>query len=689
MNAGITFSAPVVLEPTRILPYPVIRMRLVLLAALLLLCFVRAGGRTMLPPDSAASGRLQPIATARANDSTGRSRPSVESMLEEAGDDQLGASVFIDEVEYYRAHPDVNPRGIIGEDVPAFSPSPFGTDISNVAQDSADASSARAPYDSRQFFPLQAEREHSYFATTRVSIRSTIEKDFTETQGARENKWSGSPVHSVQRIQLSNAPASAGFILEHDPGENFSNGFFTGYASVHGIGIIDQLVAGAYTVNAGEGLVLSRASLFSKGTMSITQTKKYGAALVPYLSRDEFNYFRGAAGSLRSGVWSLTAFYSHRPLPATTNDEGAITSFYASGLFRSANETGKINAVTETASGLIATVAPLPAVSVTLSSVAAGYDRVIAASCPYGFEGSSMRAVGLAFNAAVQPLAVFGEIAGHGMNSFNGVLGTIYRAAPNFAFAVHLRSYSARYNNPFARAFSDRGEVNGERGVYAGFDWNIARALGLFAYVDHFSIDDPLVFNKQGVEYVLRLDGAAAKNFSSIVQMKYKTHSLLTEPDDALHAVIDEHRQATLRFQVRYTSAGQYTFTQRCNFTRVSYSLSSHSEKGILLATDIAKQYRDIGLGWRAGIVFFDTDSYASGLSMYEPDVRGAASTSMLFGQGSRWFIMADYAVSAGVRLSLKFGSLSKWNVATLGSGDDETLGNTDPQLTFQADISL
>jgi hypothetical protein len=657
-----------------------------LTSSLLLFFFL---GVASTPAAVAADSLAQRRPAAPAPDSVHRFAPSIESILEDAGEDQQGASVFLDEMEYYRLHPSLSPDVVTGFEAPASSFSSFQTRDLFGGTDSTDITVPTESSYNRQYFPLQADRTGSFFDNMSIVFRSTIEKDLVEPKGVTDQKWNGSPVHSVQKLQLHNAPYSAGVLVEHDPGERFSNGFVEGYAAVRGIGILDQLVVGMYTVNAGEGLVLSRASLFSKGTMSITQTKKYGAALVPYLSRDEFHFFRGAAGTLHAGMWSVTGFLSHRTLPATVSDGGSVTSFYTSGLFRSETEMRKIGAVTEKSGGLIATITPLPAASITLTTVAAGYDKPIAATHPYAFATRSMRTTGISFNAALPAMAVFGELAGHGLNSLNGVLGTVYRAAHNFSFAVHLRSFSDEYNDPFARAFSERGQVNGERGIYFGIDWNIARSLGLFAYVDHFTISDPLLFNKKGVDYVMRLDGTTVKTFAYSVQMKYKTHSLFTEPDNNGHPIVDDHRRTTLRFQVRYTSAGQYTLTQRCNLTRVSYAIDAHREKGFLLSTDIAKRYDDIGLGVRAGIAFFDTDSYDSGLSVYEPDVRGSATTSILFGQGTRWFVMVDQSVSSSVQLSLKYGSLSKWNVASLGSGDDELIGNTDPQLTFQADVAL
>jgi hypothetical protein len=664
----------------------------VLLPASLCTASPHGEGTSNHEPSFSSADSLRRPTPDRDLDSTNRLSPSIESMLEEAGEDRLGVSTFLDEIEYYRTHGALSPRSPFNDDRQTDPATPFLRDAFFNRFDSLNAASADEPPGSRQFFPLQADEGGSFLDNMRVAFRSTIEKDLTEAKGFTENKWNGSPVHSVQRLQLSSFPASAGFLLEHDPGETFSNGFIAGYAAAHGVGMIDQAVAGTYTVNAGEGLVLSRASLFSKGTMSITQTKKYGAVLVPYLSRDEFNFFRGAAATLRSGIWSLTGFFSHRRLPATTDASGTVTSFYTSGLFRSETETAKINAVTENTGGLIMTVMPLPTASITLATVAAEYDKSLAASCPYAFGGSTMRSAGLSFNASLAPLAplaVFGEIAGHSTASLNGVLGTIYRAAPDFSFAVHLRSFSDRYNNPFARAFSERGEVNGERGIYFGIDWNITRALGLFAYVDQFTIDDPLLFNKKGVEYFTRLDGTTLHHVSYSCQLKIKTHSAFTDPDGAGHTIVDDHRRATLRFQLRYTSAGQYTLTQRCNIARTSYAVSDLKEKGIVLGTDIAKLYREIGLSWRAGIVFFDTDSYDSGVSAYEPNVRGSASTSILYGQGIRWFIMADHAISPQMHLSVKYGSLSKWNVTSLGSGDDELPGGSDPQITIQADVSL
>ncbi|HLP17017.1 MAG TPA: hypothetical protein VK470_12205 [Bacteroidota bacterium] len=620
-------------------------------------------------------------------DTTRRALPAIESMLEEAGEDRLGASVFLDEIEYYSLRPSASARPA-DDPLGMLSASPF---MQHALPPSGDSSFSYPETPIQRFsFPLRSGENGSLLDRARINFRSTIENSFTETRGFREHKWDGSPVHSVQRLRVDAQPYSAGFLVEHDEGEQFANGQAVGYISVSDIGVLREAIAGMFTVNAGEGLVFGRSSLISKGTISITQTKKTGATLVPYLSRDEFHYFRGAAASFETGIWSITGFASHHALPATTDESGAVTSFFTSGLFRTENEIKKINAVTEQSAGLIASVAPFSGASMTVTGAAAQYDKSLSASTPYAFGSGVMKSAGVSFTILRLPLSLFGEFAGHGLNSMSTAIGTIYRANRDFAFSVHLRSYSDNYNNPFARSFGEKGYANGERGVYFGFDWNVSRLFGLFSYADVFSITDTKLFTKKGVEYVLRADGLTAKNFSYSAQLKFKTRSVLMPSDDDRSGdLLDDHRQTTLRCMLRYTSPGGYTLTQRCHLTRVSFAISPSKGKGILASSDVAKQFSSAGLGFKAGAVFFDTDSYDTGLSMYEPDVRGAASTAMVFGQGLRLFAMADYAPARSVLIALKYSILTKWNEVTLGSGDDEVMGNTDPELTFQAEISL
>jgi hypothetical protein len=625
----------------------------------------------------------------RAQDSTRRAFPMIETMLEDAGEDRIGASVFLDEMEYYGTHAAHRNVQSMSDPLRMLMSSPLLQGTMTGMTDSLRAYDAIDMRGTRDVFPLGSEEGPSLLSRVRIKFRSTIENSFTQTKGLLEHKWDGSPVHSVQRLQIAAQPYSAGFLLEHDPGEEFLNGLAVGYVSVSDVGVLRQGIAGMFTVNSGEGLVLARSSLFSKGTISITQTKKFGATLVPYLSRDEFHYFRGAAAVVESGMWSFTGFISRRGLPATADESGTVTSFFTSGLFRTENEIKKFNAVTESSGGFIASAIPFESAIVTLTTVAAQYDKILAVSRPYAFEGKTMKAAGLSFAMTRSPLSLFGEFAGHDARSLSGIIGTIYRAAPNFSFSVNLRSYSDNYNNPFAHSFGEGGYVNGERGVYFGFDWNVSKIFGLFSYVDHFSMTNPDLFTRKGADYLVRADGIMAKNFTYSAQMKYKTGSVLAVPENNDLKILDDHRQTTVRLMLRYTSPSQYTLTQRCNVTRVSYGIAPQKEKGMLAATDIAKHYDAYGLGWKAGIVFFDTDSYDSGLSMYEPDVRGAASTSTLFGKGIRMFAIADYAPSRSILLSLKYSILSKWNEETLGSGDDEIIGNTDPQLTFQAEIAL
>ncbi|MGE5316111.1 MAG: hypothetical protein ACM3Q4_15565 [Acidobacteriota bacterium] len=619
-------------------------------------------------------------------DSIRRAIPMIESMLEEAGEDRIGASVFLDEMDYYLGHRADGRFTGGGNPLRLLSASPLSGNAARIGTDSIDDA---APTMESIAFPLASEEDGPWWRSMHVALRSTIENSFAETRGMRDHKWTGSPFHSIQRLRIDAQPVSAGFLLEHDTGELFRNGHAVGYVAAGDLGILRDAVAGMFSVNAGEGLVLSRSSLFSKGTISVSQTKHYGAELLPYLSRDEFHYFRGAAATAAYGIWSFTGFLSHRNLPATMDESGTVTSFFTSGLFRTQNEISKIDAVTEQSAGFIAAARPFESAEVTFTTALAKYDRPLAASSPYAFEGGSMKAAGCSFSYSRAPYSVFGEVAGHTARSLSAVIGTVYRAARTFAFAVHLRSYADTYNNPFAHAFGERGIVNGERGMYFGFDWNIAKEVGLFSYVDHFSITDPELFTRRGVEYLLRADGMAAKNFTYSAQMKYKTRTKLVVPEGAAAGILDDRRQTTMRFMVRYTSPLRYTLTQRIQFTRVSYAIAPQTEKGLLAATDVSKRFSGAGLTLAAGAVFFDTGSADAALSVYEPDIRGSASTSLLSGKGVRMFVMADYAPVSGMAFTLRYGLLSKWNVETMGSGDDEILGNTAPEVAFQADLTF
>jgi hypothetical protein len=111
-------------------------------------------------------------------------------------------------------------------------------------------------------------------------------------------------------------------------------------------------------------------------------------------------------------------------------------------------------------------------------------------------------------------------------------------------------------------------------------------------------------------------------------------------------------------------------------------------ETGIMLFQDVRFSLRnDVTIEGR--LVFFETDSYDTGIYEFENDVPGAFSVPVLYGAGRRWYLLAEYRPMSRLTFSLKFSETQKDGVNTLGSGLSEIQGDTESRITLQLDASF
>jgi hypothetical protein len=126
----------------------------------------------------------------------------------------------------------------------------------------------------------------------------------------------------------------------------------------------------------------------------------------------------------------------------------------------------------------------------------------------------------------------------------------------------------------------------------------------------------------------------------------------------------------------------------RLNFVYIDNPPGRPQEKGFLLFEEI-KYSPHPAFSISARIIFFRTDSYDSRLYEFENDLPGVMTNSLLYGEGSRWYLVAKYKTGIGVTFSFKYSELFKPGEKSLGSGDTEIKGNIDNRLGFQADFQL
>lgn len=635
--------------------------------------------------------------------------PPLELLLENNPDDGAERSSTLDVLEFYRSNPiDINTATFQDLIEVPFLPSIIAMKIISLRDSLGGLSIAdlRAipELDGQtmalvsQFFtfgkagkrPTSSDDSPAF---SRISFRSRGISDLQLRRAFREGEYFGNRFRQYHRLVFISSQAGGGILYDKDAGEKFNDGFVSGYIGFDDVGIVKKLVIGNYTLNAGEGLMISGFRSSSKGGDALLQIKPTGRTIVPHLSTDEFHYFHGVTAMADFYPLALTVFLSKKKTAATIDSSNTLRSFYPSGLFRSLTELEKKDVAEETAAGIIANIRVGRMHRLGAAILRSRYNKNVDAQSLHNFRGSKFSAIGANANFVFDSFSAFGEVAGNSWESSSVVVGFIYQVSRRLSVASQVRSYANAYTNLFAYGFGEQnGTVNGEIGRYLGLEYRPTNGIKISLYSDEFTLPKIGKFTVTGSEYVVRYEQTITQSLNGLVQYKNKSkaqeNSLLDENHE-LERIVQARHQESIRASITYMINKWMELSQRIEWTRVRYSVSRTNEQGMLMFVDLTCAFPSPRLFGNARFAIFDTHSYDSRLYEFEKDVRGGYSFPALYGRGIRWYVVIRCKVIEQSEISLKYSETLKSGTATLGSGDSEIIGPLDNKVTFQLDVVL
>ncbi len=531
-----------------------------------------------------------------------------------------------------------------------------------------------------------------------VQFRSRTSQNLQPRQGDLDSSFAGSSLKSYECISIKGGDIEAGALFEKDAGERLSSGFASGYVAVKDLGVLSQVVAGDFIIEAAQGLVLWRGTSFGKGGEAISVARKSALSAQPYRSSGEVNFLRGAAASavVESGPDKIeaTAFFSRRALDANIDSMNAVSGFYNAGLFRTPSELQKRKAVIEQIVGGRVRFISSEAWSLGSTAFRTAFDKAISSDRRYEFSGQEQSIIGFDASMTMERLSVFGEIARSNDKSVAGIAGTILTIGSKSNIALLYRDYGRGFNNYHANGFGERSDTRNERGFYFGIDVRATQWLRLSGHLDQFKFPWQTYFNplpSGGHELLVQSDAAITKQLDMIARFSHKSVEG-SEADVDIYG--RDVRPIVVRTQRKYRLTATYKATQsvtvkgRVEATTVDYSLLGRSERGYLFYQDVRCRISK-GLSLNGRLVFFDTQSYDSRLYEYEADLRGAFSNPGLYGKGRRWYMMIDCSIAGTFTLSAKYSETEREGVTTISSGLTQIQGPLDNRLSVQIDIRL
>ena len=497
---------------------------------------------------------------------------------------------------------------------------------------------------------------------------------------ASNGDYLGYPYKFWARYSFSYAKnVRIGIVASQDAGEPFfsqSNkyGFdqYSGFIQINGLGSVESLIVGRYSVSAGMGLVMNNS--FSLGKTAMLQDfGRQRNALRPHTSASENGYMQGAAATIRlSDAIRLTPFLSYRKTDATLNIDGSISSLIYTGYHRTISELNKKNNTSLTAGGMNARW-NLEDFSLGATAVFTHINRPLSPNKSATYkkiypEGSNFFNASLNYSWLHYPFSVNGETA---INA-NGAIATLNTLGWHLSQYVEVmgiyRFYSFNYYSLYANAFNEGGKTQNESGLYLGVRWQPKYGIDIQAYTDLAYFAWPRYGVSQSSYAIDNVVSASYKTGNWLLSGKYRLH--LRQKDSKSVANLSWQTEHRLRISAEWTGGG-WTSRSQLDFTSVSSTSESSSlSQGFMITENIGY---DIGK-WQifAGGKYFNTYGYDSRLYSYERAMPHTFSFPAYYGHGIRYSLVATWSPSPTLQFTSKAGITNYFDRSTISSGQQQ-----------------
>ena len=520
-----------------------------------------------------------------------------------------------------------------------------------------------------------------------------LSRNVGERDARDDSVFAGSLAATISRVRLAiGSHLHASFAMAKQRGEAWRDGFLTGSIGYTGRKGVNQLVAGDFTMNAGEGLVLA-GTKGRAGNRALRASRGAGG-LAPYHGTGSQGYLRGAGLALQcplsGGMLRGTVFFSQRQLSAAVREDGTVSSFDWTGLVRTAVERSRQGNLSECLIGGRA-VAAFPRIRLGATWYRSVFDRTIVPSSGTGFKGDRCEIRGVDAALQLGSLLLFGEYAGTHGGAASGLAGLLLRPAATTAVTLCIRSYGKDFANPHAAAFGEHADGSNEQGMYIAWSVGGKGRVAVDGSIDlrrHAlgSASDPLP--SQGMSLNLRCIASLDSAVSGVARLRVKrwseTRAIASEPGGEIRSRVDAGRtEISGVFVIRMGQA--FFFRSQHAWKTLQFSRGFQGGRGLMMSAGILFRSDAFNAELRCGL--FDADRSEVSLYDAEPDAGRSLTSPPLCGRGARYAAGLEWQITRGVRLAGKCGATVLEAGPAAGTG--EACGPVLLSLTAAAAVSF
>ncbi len=513
------------------------------------------------------------------------------------------------------------------------------------------------------------------------------------------SRYAGSPARYSLRWNYSlDGYYSLGLVMEKDPGEQmtwnpathqYGMDYYAFHAMIEDRGIVKRFIAGSYSLDCGQGLILGSGLWIGKGAESINTVRRANMGLRPYKSVYEYKDFTGMAITMGGNNLMFTGFYSQQNRDASLHNENNtifVSSIQTSGLHRTPTEIDAKSSENERSFGMnLNFLSNADRINLGMTTIFTHFKLPVIPTLnnynQYYFTGQSNYAGSLYGSYVLKNINVFGE-AGFSKGGGSGAIaGLVMSITSSVQSALLWRNYSKDFHAMHSMAFRENSQTNNESGIYWGLKVEPFTKLKLNFFLDSFRfpwlkyrVDAP----SQGSEIMFSGEFDANQSLICRWQFRQKRKDIdFNGAEDPLNKVMNGKKQY-LKFQLVFQPEGVISLNTRIQFSK--YHIAEKPTSGFLMAQDVNIHKHSWYITGRFAL--FDTDDYDNRQFIYENDVLYAYSVPFFQGVGSRIYMLGKFDINKHISFWAKYAKTIIQNVNIIGSGLEEITGNEKSNLS-------
>lgn len=535
------------------------------------------------------------------------------------------------------------------------------------------------------------ELEYSMFDDikrfTKVDIRSRFQSDLQNRRGFLNGNYLGSKLKSYQRMGINyDKKLTFGFLIEKDAAEKSYNDFQSFYFEYSPKSFVEKIIVGDYLVEFGQGLTLWSPYGFSKGADAISPLFRKDKNIRAYRSTDENRFRRGAASVFSYKKVRLSLFFSKNSFDANIDSQGIILSRPLDGYHRTNTEISKQNAADELILGTRVDYKILDNLEINylfMKTKLSG--QLVKRSSIFDPEGDEFNYNAVAYKYYIGSFYATGEYSYNGI-SLASLNNFQFKLTNNFVLVTSVRNYPRNYYSLLGTAFAEQGsKVQNEFGIYTGFRYRTP--FGLFnVYYDQFkfpSATSDILFPSKGNEIIIDY----RENLTRVIEtnIRYKREIKDVASSDVNSKNITNRIKQNYRLEASLKLSSILRLRSRLEFVDVKI-INKNNEYGWMFFQDVKwEPFPKTVLSSR--MIVYKTDSFNSAVYVYENDLPGIMTSSAVYEEGIRWYLVVSHTFFKNIKLGIKYSETYKPRKLKLSSGNSEIDGNIDNKLNFQLDI--